>query len=1452
MPQLIKTLAAATLATMAATSVANDVMLQYYESKWETIEKKLPDIFAAGYQAFWFPPPSKADTGGFSVGYDVFDRFNLGKPFDQTLYGTETGVRQMVKAAHLAGMNVYFDYVPNHNGFRDSSTPGFVAGGDYPGFVTTLPGDVDGDFHSSFSGSVLEMRLAGLIDIAQEKNHQFIRQPVGPNALNIPNETPNAENAKFYPDLQLPANSEGIHPFNQANPLAGDAVQENATGLLLRNAQWMIESVGADGFRIDAMKHVPTWFFNNFFDRTVYQRVPNRITGGKSTAFSFGEIFDGDFGLLSSYRRKDGYGNREVLDFPLHFKMNSVLNGTGLGDMRELEFASFDAVDGNANDGSAGVPFVASHDEGGPALDNVAYAHILTRPGYPIVYFNALEFGTGRDFPKGGRGDALGGDFGNLIPRLVDVSRRYAKGSHFTRWIDADTYVYERSNSLLVGLSDRTDAGFDSRTVTTDFRNVTLTELSGAASDPVVNANGDFPQTITIGNDGVATIRVPRNRTNSTQHSRGFIMYGMPTPTQTQTVSPAAGVLPAESNSVPNGSRRHTPVQVVTANNFTINVQTSATGTLDDNALVRLDGGVDFDGTPGLFISSGEFAGFEQFTAGASPRFTGGTGNYSVNVNATNLSEGMHFIETVAFTNRTSGPSAYSSERKTIYLDRVPPPVSLVFPGNTGNGDVRSQSYGVVVRCPDATANSMHIFIDQPPGYDFLGNVNGSNLMTKVDRNEFRYTWNNITNGNHSLTIVAFEPTGNSSVTRYENVHAIVPAPNMAFGEDTDQGSSSVNFQPLPTTINTRMYNNEFVIRVDTTGATGTLVFPQDYTVTLNVDGTTYTAQAYNASLLPPVNMLVQNDQNLGDNFDEFRFLWRGYTRGLHNLEARAQLTAGSSVPNSISAIINVPEDVTGPPLLINSPTAGANLNQPTSVTVNLTYTGGARSAQAFISQPGGGQPWMLLDQVNLGTGNNVTLSRAVSNHLVTDNLTGLSLQNGQYTIRAVVGTGLDGGGITNEATTTISVTGFPTAPPSPITPPVVDGNLQEFFSGPAALAISPTANGAGPDGADFGADGSLTEFHARVVNNSLYLAVRGDMFNGSDPNSNATIIYIDTDSTSGTGAKLMAVPSNLSDTGNGLKGVVTNSGFNLSGALQSQGVGFDAAVVITGTSPLSYGLYGFGSGGVNGSTSSFADLTGSLAFGRGMGSAPAAAGTAIAGPSGFEVVIPLSQLGNANPRTMAFAVVTTSDSSFPSPNTLPENASTDFTSVQTIDGVAKFPVYPLVINEVNNGANDWIEIHNKSAQAVSLSSWTLQWTDASGNFAILPLNGGNAGANAYIVVSESTLSPTPPAGSVVLNSNLPWSPDRAASAAIVDPYGLAADYVAWTNLSNQPATSLVPPGTYFSGSARGADGASNQTVARNPASTDTDQGSDWAVRAATPGAINPAETRITDWMIYR
>src|SRR6186713_2078448 len=99
-----------------AANVSPPVILQYFESSWKTMQKRTPDLFAAGYGALWTPPPGRAvylpEGGG--IGYDPYDRFDLGKPRDPTLYGTENSYKSAISSVRKMGGSVYVDYVHHH------------------------------------------------------------------------------------------------------------------------------------------------------------------------------------------------------------------------------------------------------------------------------------------------------------------------------------------------------------------------------------------------------------------------------------------------------------------------------------------------------------------------------------------------------------------------------------------------------------------------------------------------------------------------------------------------------------------------------------------------------------------------------------------------------------------------------------------------------------------------------------------------------------------------------------------------------------------------------------------------------------------------------------------------------------------------------------------------------------------------------------------------------------------------------------------------------------------------------------------------------------------------------------------------------------------------------------------------------------------------------------------
>jgi alpha-amylase len=393
------------------------MIVQWYENSWESIERRMPDFFEGHYGAVWLPPISKvSDPSNRSPGYDPFDRFDIGSPGDETLYGTENDFRAMVDAFHRANGLVYIDIVLNHNGGRTGFGP-FLADGDYPGvyipysgFGNKSTGGDWGDFHNGTTQSLnpgdpnydlWEGDLLGLVDIDQASNLWMVRQPVDdslPQGIQsspsdpptrIPEgnlrDKPDPDNARFYPDLSLtptvvnvpaitrfgtegfptittPAQSVTIYPFNTADPMEGDPVPENVTAYLSRWIQWTLEDLDVDGFRIDAAKHTFPWFFDEFIDTVSHNRW-SKPDGTFGNPFQFGESTASDNFVNTYYIRKDAFANRDNLDLAGAGNIRNIIGARGFSFVGDLDNTHFDLVDG-FNDGSLGVNHIHSHDNG--------------------------------------------------------------------------------------------------------------------------------------------------------------------------------------------------------------------------------------------------------------------------------------------------------------------------------------------------------------------------------------------------------------------------------------------------------------------------------------------------------------------------------------------------------------------------------------------------------------------------------------------------------------------------------------------------------------------------------------------------------------------------------------------------------------------------------------------------------------------------------------------------------------------------------------------------------------------------------------------------------------------------------------------------------------------------------------------------------------------------------
>lgn len=459
-------------------SLQAEVMLQLFNTSWRDMADKMPELAEVGYGSIWIPPPTKG-SGGLSVGYDLWDPFDLGSKDQRntvrTRYGTQEEFLRMVRTAQRFGIRIYIDNIMNHRAF------------DIPGYNETTPidlypGMVPEDFHLRVTEDGFYRKwdnVADWNDAWQVQNRNFS------DLIDIAQETPNANFGRFegstYPKVSFvrhPNNPEyyDFHPtlgyvgFGSTNITVGvissnqSFYSEDVGGYLMRSVRWLMEISKADGLRLDAVKHVPDYFFGQqtgpgkddsdagYCGQA--QRAFNRARGysdsnhrdtvfnteqGRDDAMMFGEHLGsppGFFGYIDAGMR--------LKDAPLRDLLNGIL-GAPWGTLAGLDQPGGGSVFGAGQ----GVQFAHSHDSDYSSARELQYAFYMTRAGLPNVYsdgnFQSETLAqSGGAFPRHAN-TAFLGQFGDQrLPNLVYIHNHFARGNQVGVWADNDYLAYHR------------------------------------------------------------------------------------------------------------------------------------------------------------------------------------------------------------------------------------------------------------------------------------------------------------------------------------------------------------------------------------------------------------------------------------------------------------------------------------------------------------------------------------------------------------------------------------------------------------------------------------------------------------------------------------------------------------------------------------------------------------------------------------------------------------------------------------------------------------------------------------------------------------------------------------------------------------------------------------------------------------------------------------------------
>ncbi|TFK28131.1 alpha amylase [Coprinopsis marcescibilis] len=371
-------------------SKTNPLMIQFFTwdslnervSWWKHLEEEIPNLVEQGYTQIWLPPPNKAAEPE-GRGYDAYDLWDLGefarKGTIETRWGTREELLSACNIAHEYGIDIIIDAVLNHklgadrhetfhavpcrpeNRLRTSGPVREIQGWtgfDYPG---------RGDKYSSFRWN--QAHFTG-VDFDNQTKTQEIYRIVGAGhegwSRNV-----DAELGNY--DFLLGIDIDHRHP----------EVQED----LLKWGNWILETTGAGGFRLDAIKHFDKKFLLHWI-QTVKQR------SGNPNLFVVSEYWSGNISNIMPYIRHFK-GETAFFDVPLHTNLYHASLQREKYDLRQILKGTITQV----KPGDA-VTFVDNHDTVvGQSLESwvedhfkvQAYALILLRgTGYPCVFYGDL------------------------------------------------------------------------------------------------------------------------------------------------------------------------------------------------------------------------------------------------------------------------------------------------------------------------------------------------------------------------------------------------------------------------------------------------------------------------------------------------------------------------------------------------------------------------------------------------------------------------------------------------------------------------------------------------------------------------------------------------------------------------------------------------------------------------------------------------------------------------------------------------------------------------------------------------------------------------------------------------------------------------------------------------------------------------------------------------------
>ncbi|OAT26866.1 cytoplasmic alpha-amylase [Buttiauxella ferragutiae ATCC 51602] len=425
----------------------NPTLLQFFHwyypgggKLWAEVAERAATLNDIGVNMVWLPPAYKGSSGGYSVGYDSYDLFDLGE-FDQkgsvpTKYGDKAQLLAAIKALQENDISVLLDVVVNHKMGADEKERICVNRVNEENRNEIDDGVIECEAWTRYTFPVRAGKYSQFIwDYKCFSGVDHIENPTEDGIFKIINDY-TGEGWNDQVDDEL-----GNFDYLMGENI--DFRNHAVTEELKYWARWVMAETGCNGFRLDAVKHIPAWFYKEWIEHV--QEV------AEQPLFIVAEYWSHEVDKLQEYIAQVD-GKTMLFDAPLQMKFHQASKQGREYDMSQIftgtlvEADPFHAITLVANHDTQPLQSLEAPVE--PWFKPLAYALILLREnGVPSVFYPDL-FGASYD-DEGGDGETYHIDMPVIeqLDDLIHARELFAHGVQTLYFDSPNCIAFSRSGT---------------------------------------------------------------------------------------------------------------------------------------------------------------------------------------------------------------------------------------------------------------------------------------------------------------------------------------------------------------------------------------------------------------------------------------------------------------------------------------------------------------------------------------------------------------------------------------------------------------------------------------------------------------------------------------------------------------------------------------------------------------------------------------------------------------------------------------------------------------------------------------------------------------------------------------------------------------------------------------------------------------------------------------------